>query len=814
VKTKRKRHAQALENRESDMGLAASSFRALMAAGVSLTATMAPALAQDAAGAAASNPAAPSPAPEAISGDTAQDIIVSARRRDETLLTVPIAVTAFSGDKLAKSGAIDLTDIQTVTPNTTFKAARGTNSTLAAFIRGVGQQDPVPGFEAGVGIYLDDVYLNRPQASVLDIYEVERIEVLRGPQGTLYGRNTIGGAVKYVTKKLPDDLALTLRGTYGSYNETDGVVSVSAPIGDLFKIGVTGARLRHDGFGENSYLGIDNYNKNVWAGRGTVEFESPDKRLFVRITGDYTDDKSNPRNGHRLIPGLLSGAPVLSNVYDTQAGLTNPTNRVKGGGLSMAATAELTDHVTFRSISAYRGDKSYTPIDFDALPAVDVDVPAVYKNNQTSQEFQLLYKSDKLNGLIGYYYLGADASTGFDVLLYTTGGTALPGLDAYTRGDVRTETHSVYGDFTYDFTPQLSLAFGGRYTWDQRESTVFKANYLGGVTSEFGGNPTLLGVPSTNFQGKANFRKFTPRASLSYKITPDHMVYASYSVGFKGGGFDPRGTGANAPISNPAAGRTYQDIYNFLLFKPETVKTYEIGWKGALLDHRLTFAVDGFYSDYKDVQVPGSSGCTVGGVQTFCGITTNAAKARIKGLEFEGNAILARDFAGAGSQVTLAGTAGYIEAKYRSFIAGVPPTDVSNVRVFQNTPKWTLSGTLGGALPVYTGMLTASTTVSYRSLTHQFETASPFLDQAGYTLLDANLVYAFSQGRYSIGVHGKNLTNRKYKTAGYQYINVTAAGVPILTPAGGYTPTLGREGVATAFYGNPRQVLATFTAKF
>lgn len=788
------------------MALVASSVRALTIVGISYLALAAPLAAQTLA------KQDQVKADASVSGS--QEITVTARRREETLLSVPIAVTAFSGDKLVKSGAIDLTDIQATTPNTTFKAARGTNSTLAAFIRGVGQQDPVPGFEAGIGIYLDDVYLNRPQASVLDIYDVDRIEVLRGPQGTLYGRNTIGGAVKYVTKRLPNKLALTLKGTYGSYNELDGVISASTPVGDLFKIGVTGARLSHDGFGHNLVSGIDNYNKDVWAGRGTVEFETPDKRIFVRITGDYTDDKSNPRNGHRLIPGLLSGAPVLPNVYDTQAGLSNPKNSVKGGGISMSVTANLNDAFTFRSITAYRGDKSYTPIDFDSLPAVDVDVPAVYRNDQTSQEFQLLYKSDKLNGLIGYYYLSADASTGFDVLLYTTGGTVLPGLDAYTRGDVRTETHSVFGDFTYDFTDQLSLSLGGRYTWDQRRSTVFKANYLGGVTSEFGGNPTLLGSPSTDFHGTANFRKFTPRASLSYKITPDHLIYASFSQGFKGGGFDPRGTGVNAPISDPAAGRTYQDIYNFLLFKPETVTSYEVGWKGALFDRRLTFAADGFYADYTDVQVPGSSGCTVGGVQTFCGITTNAAKARIKGAEFEGNAVLARGFAGAGSSVTLSGTLGYIDAKYRSFIAGVPPSDVSNVRVFQNTPRWTVSGTLGGTLPVAAGSLNASTTVSYRSLTHQFETASPFLDQPGYTLWDANVTYTFAHGRYAIGVNGKNLTDRRYKTAGYQYISVDAAGTPILTPTGGYKPTLGKEGIATAFYGNPRQVLATFTAKF
>lgn len=146
-------------------------------------------------------------------------IVVTARRREETLVSVPIAVSAFSGEALERGGAIDITDLANMTPNTTLEASRGTNSTLTAFIRGVGQQDPVSGFEQGVGIYLDDVYLNRPQGAILDIYDVERIEVLRGPQGTLYGRNTIGGAVKYVTKMLPQEFSLKLKGTYGSYDQ-------------------------------------------------------------------------------------------------------------------------------------------------------------------------------------------------------------------------------------------------------------------------------------------------------------------------------------------------------------------------------------------------------------------------------------------------------------------------------------------------------------------------------------------------------------------------------------------------------------------
>ncbi len=379
---------------------------------------------------------------------------------------------------------------------------------------------------------------------------------------------------------------------------------------------------------------------------------------------------------------------------------------------------------------------------------------------------------------------------------------------------MRTETSSVYGDFTYDFTPQLSLSLGGRYTWDQRKSFVFKANYVG-LSTEFGGSPVpFLGTaPSTNFRGTANFRKFTPRASLSFKPNDNHMLYVSYSEGFKGGGFDPRGSGSSAPKLASETTPTYQEIYDYLSFDPETVKSYEIGWKGAAFDHRLNWALDGFYSDYTDVQVPGSVGCLVGGVQSFCGITTNAAKAKIKGVELETNAVLARGFAGPGSNLTFTGALGYIDAKYKKFI-GPTGVDVANVRVFQNTPEWTISGTLGAAVPIGGGDLTASSTVSYRSLTHQFETASPFLDQPGYTLLNADLNYTFGDGRYTIGLHGKNLTDVRYKTSGYQYINSTIAGVPILTGTGAYTPTLGKEGIATAFYGNPRQVFVSAGIKF
>ena len=742
---------------------------------------------------------------EAIDANPA-DIVVTARRREETLIDVPIAITAYSGEKLAQSGSIDITDLSNTTPNVTLEASRATNSTLSAFIRGVGQQDPVSGFEQGVGIYLDDVYLNRPQAAVLDIYNVERIEVLRGPQGTLYGRNTVGGAVKYVTKRLPEEPTATARVTLGNYEQVDGIVSASVPIGEskIFRIGGALAGLNRDGFGRNLITGLDNYDKRVLAGRGTIEVHGTD--VFVRATGDYTHDMSNPRNGHRLIPGQLQGAAVLRNVFDTRGGLNSPKQDVKGGGVSLYIEGKPSDTVTLRSISAYRKDNSDSPIDFDALPTTDVDVPGIYDNKQFSQEIQVLVDTDRFHGLLGAYYLDASALTQFDVRLFTT----LAGLTAFTSADVHTETLAGFGDFTYDVTDQLSLSVGGRYTWDEREARILRQNYLGGGSPVFGGAGVPFGAPATNFRGKRTFKKFTPRASVSFKPTPDHNIYASYSKGFKGGGFDPRGAGSNAPDLNGDRVLSDAEVATFLSFAPESVDSYEIGYKGALLDRRLTLAIAAFRADYKDVQIPSSVACTVAGLPSFCGQTGNAGKARFQGVEVEANARVGGGF-------SVAGSLGYIDAKfleYVSLIAGAP-TNVANFREVQNTPKWTASVTPAFTTAIGDGRVDASATWSYRSKTYQFEIPNPFIDQKGYSLFDANLVYTAPDKLWSLGLHAKNIFDKLYKTSGYTFIAVNpTTGAPTRNAAGNVVPSLGREGVLTAFYGNPRQVFATLTVNF
>ena len=760
-----------------------------------------PALAQDA------------PPPAAASEEDSAAIVVTARRREETLVSVPIAVSAFSGAALERSGAIDISDLANVTPNTTLEASRGTNSTLTAFIRGVGQQDPVSGFEQGVGIYLDDVYLNRPQGALLDIYDVERIEVLRGPQGTLYGRNTIGGAVKYVTRMLPQEFSLKLKGSYGSYDQADGIISASAPIGDLVRVGGAFARLSRGGFGENRTTGEDNYNKDIWAGRATFEMGGYGQPVLMRITGDYTKDNSNARGGHRLLPGQLSGAPVLDDVFATRGGLADPKQYVESYGLSMNITAELSDAVTLRSISAWRKDDSASPIDFDALPAVDVDVPAYYFNEQLSQEFQLLYDKGPIHGMIGFYYLDAKADTQFDVRLFTT----VPGLTAYTEANVDTETYAIFGDVTFDISDQLSLSAGGRYTWDERRADILRQNYLGGGSPVFGGAGVAFGAPGTDFRGESDFKKFTPRLSVSYKPTPDHNIYASWSKGFKGGGFAPRGVGVNAPDLNGDGIRQDSEVAAFLSFAPEEVDSYEVGYKGDLMDGALYVAVAGFYADYKDVQIPGSVACDVGGIPSFCGVVSNAGKATFKGVEFESNARRGRDLMAPGDRLNLQTAVGYIDAQYDEYITNIAgvPTDVADYREVQNTPKWTASGTLSYTTPVGDGSLYAGTTLSWRSKTYQFEIPNPYIDQKGYALWDASIVYTAPDDRWSIGLHGKNILDKEYKTSGYTFVAADPVTGAIVNNAAGFpTPSLGREGTLTAFYGNPRQVFVTGSVKF
>ena len=741
---------------------------AALLAGASMLPLAAPAFAQE--------------APQASSGSRGDVITVTARRREESLVEVPMAVSAFSGEQLEQLGAQDITFIGQVTPNVTLETSRATNTTLTAFIRGVGQQDPVAGFEQGVGIYLDDVYLNRPQAAVLDIYDVERIEVLRGPQGTLYGRNTIGGAIKYVTRDLSDEPELRARLNLGSYNQADYILTGSTPLSDGVRVGGSIARLTRDGFGDNLLTGSDNYNKDIWAGRLSAEFDlAPNFR--VSLSGDYLEDNSNPRHGFRLLPSAFSALPDVTDRYDTNANAANfspleDDNRVEASGGQMDIEWDINDVFSFRSITAMRQDLSEGVIDFDSTERPNFDAWVVYDNEQFSQEFQLQFDTGRITGVAGVYYLDANALNAFDVLIF--GGTT-----SFTLSDVDTETWALFGEATLDLNDRLSLTLGARYTEDERNTTVTRETFIG-TSSPYFGNAAAISVTPVvtaggvevvpTFNGSRTDDAFTPRVVLDLALTEDLNLYGSFSQGFKGGLFDPRGNFSTAEIREGV--------------EPETVDSFEIGLKGTFFDGFIAQNTAVFWSDYTNVQIPGSVIITLpGGGTSFQGTLTNAGAAEFFGIEVEGTAFFTDSF-------TATYALGYIDGEYTEFLRN--GVNIASTAAIQNTPEWTGSLGLNYNTPLslfgHAGSVNLNGQANYRGDTQQFEFAIPLLDQEAFWLYNASVAWTSDDGRLSAALHGRNLADEEYITSGYDFGVIDSSQL--------------------AFYGDPRTFTFTFGYRY
>ncbi len=710
---------------------------------------------------------------------TVEEMVVTARRREESLKDVPVAVTAVTAERLERTGAVDLTVMQQTTPNLTVQVARGSNSTLISFIRGVGQQDPLWGFEPGVGLYIDDVYVARPQAAVLDVFDIERIEVLRGPQGTLYGRNTIGGAIKYVTAKIQGEPEMKFKGAFGSYGQRDFVASAKGKVSDTVGLGLTWAKFDRDGYGDNLNTGAEHYNKDVGAARATLEWE-PSEQLFFRLSGDLVQDKSNPRHGHRETPALnflgqpIAGGAPPSDVYDTYAG-SGDVNRVETRGVSLLGQWNASDVLTFKSITAYRAGETEGTIDFDELPAKILDIPARYNDHQFSQELQLLYTGDRLQAVAGVFYLNATAAGAFDTVL------SQANLTIATAGAVDTKSWSAFADVSYDLTDALTLSVGGRWTRDEKTGQVYRQNFSGIVSPLFG-NPTAIpGLVRSNFTNEKSFEKFTPRVSLRYDINPDLTGYVSYSQGFKSGGFDMRADAILTPTSVNG-------------YEPETVDSYEAGLKGYFFDRRLSLNSAVFYGKYEDQQITQQT--PVGA--SIASQVLNVGKSHMSGFELEGVAFFT-------SNLSANFSLGYIKAEFDEYraldLTVAPPVvrDFAASRVFQNTPEWNGSFGLTYIHDMGDhGKVSFSPSAAYRSDFNMFEIPSR-LDQEAYWLMDASLVWSSADDHFRVGLHGKNLGDETYRVGGYNFPQT--AGV-----------LFGNS--VTAFYGPPRTVTLSLEAKF
>ena len=671
-------------------------------------------------------------------------IEVTARRVVENLQQVPVAVTSMSEDELERQGIETVVELQKISPNTTLQVSRGTNTTLTAFIRGVGQQDPLWGYEPGVGIYIDDVYIARPQGAVLDVFDVGRVEVLRGPQGTLYGKNTIGGAMKYVTKEMSGDAELKAGATLGSHGQRDLKLAGQLPlVEDKVFLGGAVASFQRDGFGTFLTSGEDNYHKDVTAGRLSLEYHVSDD-LRWKLVADKTQDDSNAKGGHRLTNNPFTDAPPPKDVYDSEAGM--PTdNEVSSEGVALTVSWDVNNLWAFKSITARREGDTTTNIDFDNLPEPYMDVFAVYDDEQLTQELQLSYQGDALSAVMGLYYFDGEACGRYDLQMVALG------VSTSTGGCVDTDSKAVYAQGSYQFDERWSMTLGGRYTRDNKEALVQAYTYLGLDTSA---DPIAV---VSDFTNEDTFSHFSPRIGVEYQASNDLMLYSSYSQGFKSGGFNMR---AKQDVDPQGA---------HLPFKEEIVNTYELGFKSELWQQRLRLNGALFYSDYQDMQVTSTSLRDKdgdGALDTPVQVVVNAGEATIRGVELEAQAVLS-------DALSLTMNLGYLDAQFDEFTGIDPltgqPANFADTKKISNTPELSayLAANYETRLGDY-GDLVVTASASHRGESYIFEEPSA-LDEDSYTLMDLSLMFYADSGDWTLGLHGKNLTDKQVRLAGYNF---------------------------------------------
>ncbi|MCC7199488.1 MAG: TonB-dependent receptor [Gammaproteobacteria bacterium] len=685
------------------------------------------------------------------------EVVVTARKREENLQEVPVAVSAISEAQLEARQITDLADMNAQVPNLTIYAARGSNSTLTAYMRGVGQADPLWGVDPGVALYLDDVYIARPQGALLDVYDIQRIEVLRGPQGTLYGKNTIGGAIKYVSAPLGNESSAKVEVGVGNYNERDLKASLNMAPSDTFALRLAGAKITHDGYGENVITGSDVSDKNTEAVRASARW-TPSDDFEVRASLDYTRDGSGIRGAKRLAPNRFDPAtpdrPANSNNYDVDSDFAN-INWTQAKGASVAIDWSLSDSTSLKSITAYRESATDTYIDFDTLPSPIANVRGFYSDHQFSQELQAIYDGDgAFQGVAGLYYFdgtaGGQVRNNFFGLVFGD-----------TQGATDTESWAAFGEGTYGFTDALNLTVGLRYTSEKKSADVLNRFYTDGTYT------TLRPVApiAADFNKSKTFSSFSPRVVIDWTVAEDVMLYASAARGFKSGGYNIR---ANS-VAVPRSAEPFDD---------EQITTYEAGAKTSWADGRYVVNAAYFYSDYKDIQLSVFTSYDANGDgvdDAFFGDFTNAGAGEVQGVELE---LTARPVDG----LTLQGMVAWLDTKYTEFMsAGV---NVASTQIFTNAPEWQY-----GFNGLYTHAAGAGKSltwqVGYTFQTKVFPTTdlSRAIAQNSYGVLNASLALTSDDGRWRVALWGKNLLDEEYRTTGYNI------------------PTLG---VLTGFYGAPQ----------
>jgi len=758
---------------------------------------------------------------------TLEEITVTARKREETLQNVPVSVTAFSGEGLEKRGISNLAGINNFTPNLELNNGRpdGGGSTASAYIRGVGQSDYLFPNDPGVGLYVDDVYLARTVGGMLALVDVERVEVLRGPQGTLYGKNTIGGAIKIITKKPTGEWGGKVKADIGSHNQIDGSLSLNFPLSEKVAGRVQAATQNRDGYVTRIADGLDLGNVNKDMLRADFVIDASDK-VSIHLSGDIQRQRQNGAAGTliRVIPSTAGAAPLLDgsgnpvidpitnrpavvpgtglieglynnvvipNLWSTALGLpadtafderwltgdlssSNGTSPEMDNndiwGLSMTLDWELNDQLSLKSISAYRDIEAKVFRDGDHSPFPIISTAANIEQSQFSQEIQLsgVSMGGKLNWIAGLYGFREEASQTNNVeLLSGTFTIARFELDLKTSSALEVDSFASFFHGTYDITDKLSFTAGLRYTHDKKELSRTFSNPQSGnvITVRQDGEPLSVderfGPPL-----EESWSELSPKFSIDYQATDDLLLYALFSRGFKSGGWSPRpqvGT-ENVP------------------FDPETLSSFEVGSKSTWYDGRMTANFSAFFNQYKDIQITTIQFDSVSG--RFILPVENAGEAELYGFELEVNAMPTPEL-----QIQMG--LGYLQNNYKELQEG---SGIHLTNEMVDAPEWTFNGNVQYSIPAgENGQISLRGGAAYKSQVHKDPFNSTPMIQKGYWLVDAGITYDTLDGDWRVALVGTNLTNTRHLTNG------TAASA---------------FGLFVGYYGRPRQYTLSVTRSF
>jgi iron complex outermembrane receptor protein len=690
-----------------------------------------------------------------------QRVTVTSRRRAESIVDVPIAVTAIGSKELERANIQNLADLTGKVPNLSIYAARGSNTTLTAFIRGVGQADPLWGVDPGVGVYIDDVYIARPQGAVLDVFDTQRVEVLRGPQGTLYGKNTIGGAIKYVSKPLSTTTTGNVEVGIGNYSQKNLKAAIGGATDDgVWRARVAIASLNRGGFGHNTVTGEDVSDQDTAAGRLTVGYYPTGSAFSATLAADMVNDDSGVRGSRRLAPNALETVktPITDSRYDITSGMPN-INRTHSKGLAFTAKYDLNSDWALKYIYAHRKSDTFTTIDFDNVQQKIADVVADYNDKQDTHELQAVYQvAGGASGVIGAYYFdgwaGGLVKNNFLNLLFGT-----------TNGKVYTTSKAVYGDWSMPLGERFSVGAGVRYTQESKRAVVDNRGYPNATFS-------VSNAVTAQFDNTATTNKVSPKLSASYKLDANNNLYASFSRGFKSGGYNIRANTAAVP----ASGRPFLD---------ETLDSFEIGSKTASTDGNFGLNTAFFHNKYKNIQLSiFTSFVTAAGQPSFFGDFTNAGKGTVNGAEFEVYWKPTANF-------TLNANYAYLDTKFDEYIdRGV---NVASQKWFTDAPKNQLGVTAEYVTPLsYGGTLRARLNYNHRSKVYPTTDLTEAIAQPGFGLVNAGIIWERDRN-WTFALQGTNLADKEYRTSGYNIASL---------------------GVLTGFYGAPRQVTLTAGYKF